>query len=77
MARVGGKTTASSLLGGRFSLSRQASRSALGSEGGGSLALSYRQVESARIDWGLSAGLVDSDAFGDIGFLGVEIGLSN
>jgi hypothetical protein len=45
--------------------------------GSTSLALSYRQVESARIDWGLSAGLVDSDAFGGIGFLGVEIGLSN
>jgi hypothetical protein len=45
--------------------------------GSTSLAVSYRQAQSARVDWGLSAGLVDSDAFGDIGFLGVEIGLSN
>lgn len=45
--------------------------------GSTSLALSYRQAQSAHVDWGLSAGVVDSDAFGDIGFLGVEIGLSN
>ena len=45
--------------------------------GSTSLAVSYRRVQSARIDWGVSAGLVDSDAFGDIGFLGVDIGLSN
>jgi hypothetical protein len=45
--------------------------------GSTSLAVSYRTVQSARVDWGISAGLVDSDAFGDIGFLGVEIGLSN
>ena len=45
--------------------------------GSTSLAVSYRRAQSARVDWGVTARLVDSDAFGDIGFLGVEIGLSN
>lgn len=42
-----------------------------------SLALTYRRAQSAHFDWGVSAGLVSSEAFGDIGFLGVEIGLAN
>lgn len=42
-----------------------------------SLALTYRRAQTAHVDWGLSAGLVSSEAFGDVGFLGVEIGLAN
>ena len=42
-----------------------------------SLAVTWRRAHTAHFDWGLSAGLASSDAFGDIGFLGVEIGLAN
>ncbi len=42
-----------------------------------SLAVTYRRAANAHLDWALSGGVVDSDAFGDIGFLGLEIGLAN
>lgn len=42
-----------------------------------SLALTWRRAQTAHLDWGLTAGLVDSDSFGDIGFLGMQIGLAN
>jgi hypothetical protein len=45
--------------------------------GSSSLALGYRRAQNAHFDWGLTAGMVDSDAFGNIGFLGVQIGLAN
>jgi hypothetical protein len=43
----------------------------------GSVAVTLRHAQNAHLDWALSGGLVDSDAFGDIGFLGVQIGLAN
>jgi len=42
-----------------------------------SVAVTWRRARNAHLDWALSAGLVDSDAFGDIGFLGIQIGLAN
>lgn len=42
-----------------------------------SLAVTYRSVHSARLDWGLTAGMVESDRFGNTAFLGVSIGLAN
>lgn len=42
-----------------------------------SLAATWRYAQSARIDWSLSAGLIDSDTYGDIAFVGVAIGISN
>lgn len=45
--------------------------------GSTSVAVTFRRAQTAHFDWALTGGLVDSDAFGDIGFLGVEIGLAN
>jgi hypothetical protein len=45
--------------------------------GSRSLSLTWRRAQTAHLDWGLSAGLVDSDTFGNIGFLGAQIGLAN
>ncbi len=42
-----------------------------------SLAVTWRHARSAHLDWGLTAGLVDSELFGDIAFVGVGIGLAN
>ena len=39
--------------------------------------LTWRRVESARLDWSVSAGMVDSDAYGTSTFLGVGLGLAN
>ena len=45
--------------------------------GSRSLSLTWRRAQTAHMDWGLSAGLVDSATFGNIGFLGAQIGLAN
>jgi hypothetical protein len=42
-----------------------------------SLALTYRHAQSAHIDWNVSGGMVDSDRYGNIAFLGVGLGLTN
>jgi hypothetical protein len=42
-----------------------------------SIALTWRYARSAHLDWSVSGGLVDSDSFGDIGFVSVGLGISN
>jgi len=42
-----------------------------------SIALSYRQAPTSRLDWGVTAGMADSDTFGDIAFVGFNVGLAN
>lgn len=42
-----------------------------------SVALTYRRAQSAHVDWTVSAGMVDSDAYGGIAFLGFGLGLAN
>jgi hypothetical protein len=42
-----------------------------------SVALTYRHAQSARVDWNVSGGMVDSDQYGNIAFLGVGLGLTN
>jgi len=42
-----------------------------------SLALTWRYAQSARLDWSVTGGLVDSDTYGDIGFVSVGLGISN
>jgi hypothetical protein len=42
-----------------------------------SVALTWRYARSARLDWSVSGGVVDSDTWGDIGFIGVGLGISN
>jgi hypothetical protein len=42
-----------------------------------SLAVTWRHARSAHLDWGLTAGLVDSEQFGDIAFAGVGVGVAN
>jgi hypothetical protein len=42
-----------------------------------SVALSYRRAQAAHMDWGVSAGMADSAAYGSIAFLGVSLGLAN
>lgn len=45
--------------------------------GSTSVALTWRRARSAHLDWSVSAGMVDSDAYGGIAFLGVGLGLAN
>lgn len=45
--------------------------------GSTSFALSFRRAQSANLDWSVSAGLADSEAYGDIAFLSVSLGLAN
>ena len=45
--------------------------------GSTSVALTWRYAQSARLDWNLSAGMVDSDTYGNIGFVGVGLGIGN
>lgn len=45
--------------------------------GGVSVALTWRYARSARLDWSVTGGLVDSDTYGDIGFVSVGLGISN
>ena len=42
-----------------------------------SLALTYRRAQTAHVDWAVSAGMVDSEAYGGVGFVGVSLGLAN
>jgi hypothetical protein len=42
-----------------------------------SVALTYRRTRSARVDWSISAGMIDSDELGGTAFAGFEVGLSN
>lgn len=42
-----------------------------------SLALTWRYAQSAHLDWNLSGGVVDSDAWGDIAFVSAGLGISN
>jgi hypothetical protein len=45
--------------------------------GSTSIALTWRYAQSARLDWSVTAGMVDSDAYGGIGFVGVGLGIGN
>ena len=42
-----------------------------------SLALTWHQVRSSRFDWSLTAGVLDSMSFGNVGFMTVAMGFSN
>jgi hypothetical protein len=42
-----------------------------------SVALTWRRAQSAHMDWMVSAGMIDSDTYGGIAFLGVGVGLAN
>jgi hypothetical protein len=42
-----------------------------------SAALTWRFTQSAHVDWSVSGGMVDSDAYGQIGFLGMALGLTH
>jgi hypothetical protein len=44
---------------------------------GSSFAVTWRHARSAHLDLGLTVGLVDSELFGDIAFVGGSIGLAN
>ena len=37
----------------------------------------WHRVNSARMDWSISAGIVDSIGFGNVGFVSVGLGISN
>ena len=45
--------------------------------GSTSVALTWRYAQSARLDWSVSAGMVDSDTYGNIGFVGIGLGIGN
>jgi hypothetical protein len=64
---------------GRHSLALDVSsvHDAITDTGSMSVALTWRYTQSARLDVSLSGGMVDSDQYGDIGFLGVAVGLGN
>lgn len=42
-----------------------------------SVALTWRYAQSAHLDWSLSGGMIDSDRYGNIGFVGVSLGVAN
>jgi hypothetical protein len=42
-----------------------------------SVALSFRRAQTAHMDWSVSGGMVDSEAFGTIAFAGFSVGLAN
>jgi hypothetical protein len=42
-----------------------------------SAAITWRYTQSAHVDWSVTGGMVDSDAYGQIGFLGVALGLTH
>jgi hypothetical protein len=42
-----------------------------------SMAVTWRRIQSAHLDWMVSAGMIDSDTYGGIGFLSVGAGLAN
>ena len=45
--------------------------------GSTSAALTWRYAQSARLDWSVTGGMVDSDTYGSIGFVGVGLGIGN
>ena len=45
--------------------------------GSTSVALSFRRAQSAHMDWSISAGMIDSDAYGTVAFAGFGVGLAN
>lgn len=45
--------------------------------GSTSLAVTWRYAQSARLDWSVSGGMVDSDTYGNIGFIGIGLGIAN
>jgi hypothetical protein len=45
--------------------------------GSTSVAITWRYAQSARLDWRVMAGLVDSDTYGSIGFVGLGLGIGN
>jgi hypothetical protein len=42
-----------------------------------SLALTWRYAQSSHLDWSVTGGLVDSDAYGTIEFVGLGLGIGN
>jgi len=50
---------------------------AITDSGSVSVALTWRYTQSARFDVSVTGGMVDSDQYGDIGFLGVAVGVGN
>jgi hypothetical protein len=44
--------------------------------GSASAAITWRYSQSSHVDWSLSGGMVDSDAYGNIGFLSIGVGLT-
>jgi hypothetical protein len=42
-----------------------------------SAALTFRHAHTAHVDWTVSAGMAQSEAYGEIAFLGVSVGLAN
>ena len=45
--------------------------------GSTSAALTWRHAQSARLDWSITGGVVDSDTYGSIGFVGAGLGIGN
>lgn len=45
--------------------------------GSTSVALTWRYAQSARFDWSVTGGFVDSDTWGNIGFAGLGLGIGN
>jgi hypothetical protein len=64
---------------GRHSVALDATqvRDAITEEDSVSVALTWSFAQSARLDWSLSGGFVDSDSLGNIAFAGVALGVSN
>jgi len=42
-----------------------------------SVALNWQYAQSAHLDWTLSGGMINSDRYGDLGFVGVSVGIGN
>jgi hypothetical protein len=64
---------------GRHSLAIDVSsvHDAIADDGSVGLALTWRHSQSARFDWNVSGGLVDSDTWGDVVFVGFGFGIDN
>ncbi len=45
--------------------------------GSTSVAITWRYAQSARLDWSVTGGFVDSDTWGNIGFAGLGLGIGN
>ena len=42
-----------------------------------SVMLTWHRVHSTRLDWSISAGLIDSISLGNVGFMAVSLGIGN